>query len=139
MPLKAYQILALFLNPVLTPIIGEPDYAAIRILQKQTNQNLSSIPSNLGCGTKSLVWLATTPVVYATISSTPVTPPKNPGSTPAIPASVKTTTDVAKIHAKFEIQIQLYEEYMAADRLSVKLLTAAIDDIFTTTICNETT
>ena len=48
MPLKADQILALFPNPVLTLILGEPDYAAIQILQKQTNQNLSAIPSNLG-------------------------------------------------------------------------------------------
>ena len=139
MPLKADQILALFPNPVLTPIIGEPDYAAIRILQKQTNQNLSSIPSNLGCGTKGLVWLATTAAVYATISSTDVTPPLNPGSTPTVPASTNDVTKVAKVHAKFEIQVKLYEEWMAADRLSVKLLVAAVDDIFTASICDECT
>ena len=72
MPLKADQILALFPNPVLSPIQGEPDYAAIRILQKQTFQNLSAIPSNLGCAKKGLLWLATTPAVYLTISVTTV-------------------------------------------------------------------
>jgi len=82
MPLKADKILELSPNPVLMPILGEPDHAAIWILQKETNKNLSSIPSNLGCGTNGLVWLGTTPEVYATISSTAVTPPCNLGSQP---------------------------------------------------------
>ena len=141
MPLKADQILALFPNPVLTPIIGEPNYAAIRILQKQVNQNLSAIPSNLGCGTKGLVWLATTPGVYSTISATPVIPPQNPGTVPdptAI-AAASSAKEVTAIHSAHDLQVKLYEEYMAADRLSVKLLTAAVEDIFTASICDETT
>ena len=69
MPLKVDQIFALFSNPVLTPILGEPDHDSIRILQKQTNKNLSAIPSNLGYGIKDLVYLATLVEVYLTNSS----------------------------------------------------------------------
>ena len=141
MPLRADQILALFPNPVLSPILGEPDYAAIRILQKQTFQNLSAIPSNLGCGTKGLLWLATTPTVYATISATPVTAPTNPGSEPdpiAVAGAIS-AKEVTAIHSTYDLAVKLYEEYMAADRLSVKLLTAAVEDIFTASICDEIT
>ena len=141
MPLKADQILTLFPNPVLSPILGEPDYAAIRILQKQTNQNLSAIPSNLGCGTKGLVWLATTPEIYTMISATPVDPPLNPGSAPdpIVVGNAASAKEVTAIHSAHDLQVKLYEEYMAADRLSVKLLTAAVEDIFTAAICDETT
>ena len=141
MPLKADQILTLFPNPVLSPILGEPNYAAIRILQKQTNQNLSAIPSNLGCGTKGLVWLATTPEIYAMISATPVDPPPNPGSAPDPIAvgNAASAKEVTAIHSAHDLQVKLYEEYMAADRLSVKLLTVAVEDIFTAAICDETT
>ena len=141
MPLKADQLLTLFPNPVLSPILGEPDYAAIRILQKQTNQNLSAIPSNLGCATKGLLWLATTPAVYNTISATPVIPPRNPGAAPDPVAltNAKSSKEVTTIHLAYDLQVRLYEEYMAADRLSVKLLTAAVEDIFTASICDEIT
>ena len=141
MPLKADQILTLFPNQVLSPILGEPDYAAIRILQKQTNQNLSAIQSNLGCGTKGLVWLATTPAVYSTISETAVIPPPNPGSAPnpAAITAAASAKEITAIHSAHDLQVKLYEEYMAADRLSVKLLTAAVEDIFTASICDETT
>ena len=141
MPLRADQILTLFPNPVLTPIIGEPDYAAIRILQKQTNQNLAAIPSNLGCATKGLLWLATTPSVYSTISAIPVVPPRNPGSAPDPLAlsNAKSSKEITTIHSTYDLEVKLYEEYMAADRLSVKLLTAAVEDIFTASICDEIT
>ena len=46
---------------------------------------------------------------------------------------------VAAVHAKHELAVKLYEEYMSADRLSVKLITTAVEDIFTAALANEYT
>ena len=101
MPLKADQIFALFPNPVLTPILGEPDYASIRVLQKQTNKNLSAIPSNSGRGMKGLVYLATVAEVYLTILSVAFILPENPGTGPATLDidNVKTAKEVNFLHS----------------------------------------
>ena len=141
MPLKADQIFALFPNPVLTPILGEPDHASIRVLQKQTNKNLSAIPSNLGGGLKGLVSLATSAEVYLTISGVAFIPPSNPGTGPTTQDinNAKTAKEVTLLHSSFALRLALYEEYMAADRLPVKLLTAAVNDIFTTALSDEHT
>ena len=48
MPLNADQLLAVFLQPVLTKIIGEPNLASIMLQQSEHNGNLASIKSNLG-------------------------------------------------------------------------------------------
>ena len=141
MPLKADQLEALFPNPILTLIVGEPTHEGIRLLEKEINKNLSAIPSNLGCGTKGLLWLSTSLTVYATISSTPFTPPKNPGSIPdaTVLSTCTSAKDIAAIHANHDLSVKLYEEFMAADRLSLKLITNAVDDIFTVSLANEYT
>ena len=99
MPLKADQIKALFPNPILNPIVGKPTHEGIRLLKKETNKNLSAIPSNLGCGTKGLLWIGTSPTVYATISSVPFFPPTNPGSAPsaAAIAACGSAKDIASV------------------------------------------
>ena len=141
MPLKADQIEALFPHPILTPIVGEPTHEGIRLLEKQINKNLAAIPSNLGCGTKGFLWISTSATVYATISSVTFTPPANPGSTPSTTAltAAGSAKDIAAVHANHDLNVKLYEEYMAADRLSVKLITNAVEDIFTASLANEYT
>eukprot|EP00588_Corethron_pennatum_P017373 CAMPEP_0194307720 /NCGR_PEP_ID=MMETSP0171-20130528/4612_1 /TAXON_ID=218684 /ORGANISM="Corethron pennatum, Strain L29A3" /LENGTH=180 /DNA_ID=CAMNT_0039059935 /DNA_START=93 /DNA_END=631 /DNA_ORIENTATION=+ len=141
MPLKADQIEALLPNPILTPIVGEPTHEGLRLLQKEINKNLAAIPSNLGCGTKGFLWLSTSTTVYATISSVPFTPPTNPQSTPSSAdlAAASSAKDIAAVHANHDLNVKLYEEYMAADRLSVKLITNAVEDIFTASLANEYT
>ena len=138
MPLKADQIEALFPNPILTRIVGEPTHEEIRLLEKETNKNPSAIPSNLGCGTKGLLWIGTPPTVYATISSVPFVPPTNPGSAPSAKdiAACGSAKDIASVHATQDLAVKLFEEYMAADRLCVKLLCNAVEDIFTASLEN---
>ena len=45
MPLNSDQLLAVFLHPVLTKIIGEPNLANITLQQSKHNGNLASIKS----------------------------------------------------------------------------------------------
>ena len=70
-----------------------------------------------------------------------VTSPRNPGSQSASTdiAAAYSANEVTMIHAKLDVGVQLYEEYMAANRLSVKLLTAAVDTIFTALLADKHT
>ena len=43
MPLNADQLLVVFLHPVLTKIISEPNLASITLQQSEHNRNLDSI------------------------------------------------------------------------------------------------
>ena len=47
MPLNANQLLAVFLHPVLTKIIGEPNLASITLQQSEHNGNTARIWSAL--------------------------------------------------------------------------------------------
>ena len=48
MPLNADQLLAVFLHPVLTKIVGKTNLESITLQQSEHNGNLASIKSNLG-------------------------------------------------------------------------------------------
>ena len=48
MPPNADQLLEVFLHPVLTKIVGEPNLASITLQQSENNGNLALIKSNLG-------------------------------------------------------------------------------------------
>ena len=67
MPLNAYQLLALFLHPVLTKIIGEPNLVSITLQQSEHNRNLASIKSNLGDGLTGLMVLSMKLDIFKTI------------------------------------------------------------------------
>ena len=43
MPLNSDQLLAVFLHPVLTKIVGEPNLESITLQQSEHNGNLASI------------------------------------------------------------------------------------------------
>ena len=58
MPLNADQLLAVFPQPVLTNIIGEPNLAIITLHQSEHNGNLASIKSNLVDGLTGLMVLS---------------------------------------------------------------------------------
>ena len=55
MPLNADQILAVFPQPVLINIVGEPTLESITIQQSEQNENLASVKSNLGDGLTGLM------------------------------------------------------------------------------------
>ena len=82
MPLTADGMTAIFPHPVLTPIVGEPGWPALRLMQKELNANAVAIPSNLGCGRYGLLSLTMTPTAYNALTTTPVVEPTNPGVQP---------------------------------------------------------
>ena len=51
----------LFEYPVLTPIQGQPTYAAMNVIKNKTKANLTSVPTELGGGANEHLGLMLTP------------------------------------------------------------------------------
>ena len=94
-----------FENPNIPPIDGEPMYATLHAMHELLNSNAASVTTNLGCGTLGHVCFTLFPTIYATLSTTRVVPPLDPGATPVIlagangpkAASIRYTHDAAML------------------------------------------
>ena len=75
-----------FENPSIPLIDGEPTYATLHAMHELLNSNVLSVTTNLGCRTLGHLCLTLSPTIYATLLTTQVVPPPNPGATPVIPA-----------------------------------------------------
>ena len=61
MPLNANQLLAVFPHPVLTKIVGKPNFESITLHKSEHNGNLALIKSNLGDGLTGLMVISMKP------------------------------------------------------------------------------
>ena len=112
MPLNADQLLAVFLHPVLTKIVGEPNLANITLQQSEHNGNLASIKSNLG-----LMVISMKPEIFSTIHPDDFAIPANPGPAPdpdAI-AAVSMTTKISDLYKAYDTNSDIYSEFVAAE------------------------
>ena len=132
MPLNADQLLAVFLHPVLTKIIGEPNLASITIQQSKHNGNLASIKSNLGDGITGLMVLSMKPVIFKTIHPDAFKIPTNPGPAPdpAVIAAASTATKISDIYKSYALDSAIYAEYVTAERISVKLALDSMSELY---------
>ena len=67
--------------------------------------------------------------------------PTNPGVQPD-PTAIATATsakEITELHKAHDKDVKSFEEYMAADRLLVKLIVTAVEDVFISTLKNEYT
>ena len=123
MPLNANQLLAFFPHPILTKIVGEPNLESITLQQSEHNGNLALIKSNLGDGLTGLMVISMKPEIFATIHPDPFAIPTNPGPYPdpdAI-AAASSATKIADIYKAYALQSKIYSDFIAAERISVKL------------------
>ena len=82
MSLNDDQLLAVFLHPVLTKIVGEPNLKSITLQKSEHNGNLALIESNLGNGLTGLMIISMKPAIFATIHTDPFAIRTNPYQTP---------------------------------------------------------
>ena len=123
MPLNADQLLAVLPHPVLTNILGDPNLASITLQQSEHNGNLTSIKSNLGDGLTGLMVISMKPEIFSTIPPDDFAIPTNPGPAPdpdAITAT-STATNIADLYKAYSLESDIYSEFVAAERISVKL------------------
>lgn len=129
MPSTIESLVDGFPYPIVTPIVGEPNYESIAALHLQLNANAASIQSHLGNGQLGLLSLTVSPAVYATLSAVPFVPPANPGASPDIPDG-STGPQIANFRLTFVEETKLFKEYDLADKALKQLLLGAVDDMF---------
>ena len=123
MSLNANQLLAVFLHPVLTNIVGEPNLASITLQQSEHNGNLDSIKSNLGDGLTGLMVISMKPEIFKTIHPDTFSIPTNPvpAPDPVAIAAAYTATKIADPYKAYALESEIYSEFVSAERISVKL------------------
>ena len=132
MPLNSDQLLAVFLHPVLTKIIGEPNLASITLQQSEHNGNLASIKSNLGDGLTGLMVLSMKPNIFKTIHPDAFEIPTNPvpAPDPAAVAAASTANKIADIYKAYALESAIYAEYVTEERISVKLALDSMSELY---------
>ena len=136
MPLNANQLLAVFPHPVLTKIFREPNLASITLQQSDHNGNLASIKSNIGDGFTGLLVISMKPEIFKTIHPDTFEIPTNPGPVPdpvAI-AAASTTTKISDLYKAYALEIDLYSEFVAAERITVKLALDSMAELYYKTL-----
>ena len=128
--------MAVFLHLFLTKIVGEPNLASITLQQIKHNGNLASIKSNLGDGLTSLMVISMKPEIFSTIHPDNFAKPTNPGPAPdpdAI-AAASTATKIADLYKAYALKSDIYSEFVAAERISVKLALDLIAELYYKTL-----
>ena len=93
------------------------------------DSNAASVTANLGCGTLGHLFLTLSPTVYATLSTTRVVPPPNPGATPVIPAGA-TGPEAASTRYAHNAEMLAFNTFNNVDRTLWQQLLGAIEDTF---------
>ena len=118
-----------FENPSIPPIDGKPTYAMLCDMHKLLNSNAASVNTNLGCVTLEYLCLTLSPTVYATLLTTRVAPPPNPGATPVI-LSGATGPKAASIRYAHNAATLKFRTFQNVDRVLRQQLLGAVDDTF---------
>ena len=136
MLLNSDQLLEVFLHPVLTKILGDPNLASITLKQSKHNGNLASIKSNLGGGLTGLMVISMKPEIFATIHPDDFAIPTNPGQAPnpdTITAA-STVTKITDLYKAYALESDIYSELVAAERISVKLAIDSMAELYYKTL-----
>ena len=118
-----------FENPNIPPIDGELTYATLYAMHKLLNSNAASVSTNLGYGTLGHLCLTLSPTVYATLLTTRVVPPLNPGATPVIPAGA-TGPDAVSIQYAHDEDTLAFNTLSNVDRALRQQLIGAVKYTF---------
>jgi len=75
------------------------------------------------------------------VTSDVFTAPQNPGSTPSAAdlGAASLAKEITNLYTKHDIELKMYEEFMATDHLGVKLICAAVGDMYTSPLKDEYT
>ena len=136
MPLNAEQLLVVLPHPFLTNILREPNLVSITLQQSEHNGNLVSIKSNLVDGLTGLMVISMKPGIFATIHPDAFAIPTNLGPEPdsdAI-AAASTATKISDIYKSYALDSDIYSEFVAAERISVKLALDLMAELYYNTL-----
>ena len=116
-------------NPNIPPIDGEPTYTTLHAMHELLNSNAPSVDTSLGCGTLGHLCLTLSLTFYATLLTTRVVPPLNPGVTPVILAGA-TGSVAASIQYAHDAATLTFNTFSNVDRALRQKLLGAVKDTF---------
>ena len=108
----------------ITKHAGEPNYHAIKDVERKLIKNASSFPSELGGGNHGYLGLILTPEKYTLVTGHDFTPHQNPGSLPTFPAN-PTQPQIAQVSATHKEALRLWREQHTLIKALKKQLTNA--------------
>ena len=101
---------------------GEPNYQAIKDIERKLIKNASSYPSELGGGNHGYLGLILTPEKYLLVTGNNFEPHPNPGSLPTFPAN-PTQAQIAQVSATHKEALRLWREQHTLIKALKKQLT----------------
>ena len=107
--------------------VGEPNYQAIKEVERKIIKNASSYPSELGGGNHGYLGLILTPLRYELITGILFSPHPNPGSLPTFPPN-PTQPQIAQISATHKEALRLWREQNTLIKAIKKQITNAFED-----------
>ena len=116
------KLIESFENLSIPSIDGDPTYTTLHAIHKL-------LKSNAACGTLSHLCLTLSPTVYATLLTTRVFPPLNPGATPVIPAGA-TGPKAASICYAHDAVTLAFNTFSNVNRDLCQQLLGAVEDTF---------
>ena len=123
------KLVEIFENLTIPPINGKPTYATLHAMHELLNSNAASVNTDLGCGTLRHLFLTLSPTVYATLFTTRVVPPPNPGATPVIPSGA-TRPNAASIRYMPNAATLAFNTFHNVNRTLCQKLLGAVKDTF---------
>ena len=108
---------------------GDPNYTTINIMVQLLYINADSFPTTLGGGHHGHICLIMTPLLYATLSSTPYDKPVDPGITPnhAAGASVEFWKTNFLIHQE---DLRIFENNQTMEDALKSLIINSVDNSY---------
>ena len=126
MPTAINKIVDGFLFPMITPIIGAPEYKTIAEVHLKFNWNAASVQLNLGWGTLVLLQLTVSPAIYATLSYSAFIAPVNPGAEPTI-TSIVSVPHITKLCYAYDVATAFFNNYSQTNKALRQILIAAVN------------
>ena len=118
-----------FEDPSIPPIDGDPTYATLHAMPELLKSKAASVTTNLGWGTLGHLCLTLSPTVYATLLTTRVVSPPNPGAMPVIPAGA-TGPKAASIRYAHDVATLAVNTFNNVDRALFQQLLGVVKYTF---------
>jgi hypothetical protein len=117
-----------FTSPTLTTVEGKPTNTSLPLLQRELNDNATSIPFQCGDGIHGNLQLVTLNATYLAISGVAFNDPAHPGEAP-VHKHCSTAAQITKTNRKYSYNMEEYRQFTKLKAALKLQLLQAVDKI----------
>jgi hypothetical protein len=118
-----------FPHPNLTPIVGKPDSAALKLLRKEVYANTKSVPSTAGGGLNGHLGISMPAGAYTIRAGQPFVEPAHPGPLP-VHAAGDTNALITATNRIYDTSLADFNKYITVREEVKQQILTAIDAIY---------